>query len=196
MVIAARRAYKDAVRWTVSARPPGEPQVSARRMLAALFVSAIVVLGIIGLSSPATFRASRSGWPWWVLLALVGGAAAALAFRWRTWTRPILGQSTWTEDEVDAAAGALESCPALYRIRYSLGWVWGPGVAIVMAAIFTFSSVYFLIDAVLARGDIGPEQALLCVGQLIVALVLLWIFSPRIRSVRFAHEAARRAIPG
>jgi hypothetical protein len=192
VVIAARRAYKDAVRWTVAERGRIPTPVIARRLLAALFCSGMVVLGLIGLSSPSTFESPRSGWQWWALLAAVILAAAELAIRWRRWLAPIL-HKTSSHDAVEAAASALESCPVAYRTRYSMGWVWGPAGAGVLAAIFAFSSAYFIVDAILARGNIGPEQALLCVAQLIIALVILWLAATRLTTMRFAREAVQLA---
>jgi hypothetical protein len=193
MVIAARRAYKDAIRWTRAARTQLGPPDIARRSLFAFMATAIVILGLIGLTAPSRFGASRTHWSWWALAVLVLLAVAALARNWRRWTAPILGDSKWTEDEVAAAASALESCPAAFRTRYSVGWVWGPLALTALAAILSLSAAYFLVDAVLALGSIGPEQALLCVGQMILAIILLWIGAPRLTTIRFARQANRRA---
>jgi hypothetical protein len=192
MVIAARRAYRDAVRWTRDSKPHVDVPATARGMLSVAFLTGIVVLGLIGLTNPSTYEGSRSGWQWFALAGLVGLALLVLGFRWRRWLRPVLYR-TRELDAVEAAADALRSCPSTFRTRYSMTWIWIPAVVGVLATILAFSSAYFLVDAVLARFSVGPEQALLGVGELLAALVIFWIIASKLWGIRFAREAVSLA---
>lgn len=178
---AARSSYSDAVSWLTSAEP-GRARRSrlALRLLDATILAGILVLGAIGLVSPASFGSPgaapfKSGWPWLLLLVLVGICAAVVAIRWKSLTRMLRDlrrRSDATDEVVEGAVAALDAAPSTLQTRFALGWVFLPGLLFVLGATFAFSTAYFAVDAVLARFQIGWQQPVLGVADAVIAFLL------------------------
>ena len=195
MVLAARRAYRDAVRWTVEARPPIHPPLTARRLTGFLFFGGCLVLGLIGMTSPSSFGdpgAGRGGPQWWGAGIVVLIAALVLAVRARVWLRPLRYRFD-DRRAVGAAADALRSAPAPFRTRYAAAWIWLPVGMMTLAALLAASAAYFLIDAVLARFSVTWQGPVIGLVDFILAFFLLLLAAPRIWTVRFAADVNREA---
>jgi hypothetical protein len=208
VVLAAHRAYVAVKRATRSARPRRVARLRfARRAFAATFVAGVGVLGIIGLLAPSNFgqpgaKTLGSGWPSILLVALVGGVAASalVAHRHLLWLarrvrepllRPLEEHPAFAE-----AADALASCPAPLRLRWSLGWVWGPVAWAVVAGTLAWSSAYFVVDAVLARFRVGwgqPLYALVFAGASVLVFATL---AGRLATWRFAMSVHKEVTTG
>lgn len=201
MVIAARRAYSDAVRWMKDARPRGSRSGRlALKLFAALYVGALLLLGSIGLVRPSRFGAPTSRpmrsaeWAALALLVVVLGIYALLRRgdirssmdrSLEPFRRPIDHPSH------DPATNALESCPAAFRTRFAMGWVWGPAAAFLLAALLAAASAYFVIDAILAGFAIGWQQLALAVIQAVLSLVVLRAAAKRLATWRLALSVHR-----
>jgi hypothetical protein len=204
MVIAARRAYQDLIRWIKEARPRTlVPWRLARRLFATSSLASTVLLGAIGLFAPARFGAPasrpRGGQEWWAVACLVGlclvvlllsrSSMSAGATRIRETFRGRLEEHPSFEPSVSA----LDSSPGALRTRFALGWVWGPMAAGVLGAIFAASAVYFVVDAILARFSIGWQQLLLAVVNAALSLIIFRIAAKRLSVWRLSF-AVHRAV--
>ena len=184
------------------ARPPGlDPWRLTRRLFRFTFGGALILLGSIGVVSPARFGSPgmepMGSVQWWALTALVGLFIGIAASRWSKLRRagslllePMrrpLGDLTSFEPAVEA----LRSCPAAFRTRFTFGWVWGPGAAVVAASFFLASSAYFIVDAVLARLQVGWQQPVLAAGNALLAFVILRAVALRLATWRLALSVHR-----
>ena len=134
---------------------------------------------------------------WWALAALVGLFIAVAATRWSKVKRAVslllepmrrpLGDLTSFEPAVEA----LHSCPAAFRTRFTLGWVWGPAAAVVAAGFFLASTAYFIVDAVLARLQVGWQQPGLAAANALLAFVILRAVAVRLATWRLALSVHR-----
>lgn len=206
MVIAARRAYQDLIRWIKGARPRSlDPWRLARRLFGTSALASTVLLGAIGLLSPGRFGSPISrpqrGAEWWVLAALVGICLVLLVARRAKMAtsanrlQEVFGGKLQEHPSYEAAVSALDSCPAALRTRFALGWVWGPLAILVLGAFFAASAAYFVIDMILARFRIGPEQAVLAVVNAVLSLVVLRLGAKRLSVWRLSftvHRAVTR----
>lgn len=206
MVIAARRAYSDTLRWIKDARPRGSRSGRlALRLFRALYVGALVLLGLIGLVRPSRFGAPTSrplrSAEWAALALLVAVLGIYLFLRRRDirassarflepFRRPI------DHPSYDPAASALGSCPAAFRTRFALGWVWGPAAAFLLAALLAAASAYFVVDAILAGFDIGWQQPVLALIQAALSLVVLRAAATRLATWRLALSVHRTVTGG
>ena len=201
MVRAAQRAYNDAIRWVKSARPPRfNAWRLTRRVFQTSFVGSLLVLGVIGLASPASFGGRgrvASGLQWWGLAALVA-ALLLWCFVKRDGIRA--GASRLAEplrrkllqfDAYRPAVDALVAAPAAQQTRFAIGWVWGPALAVVVAAFFAASSAYFLVDAILARFQIGWEQPVLAVVNAVLSVIVVRLAARRLSTWRLAFSIHR-----
>lgn len=201
MVIAARRAYSDAVRWMKEARPRGARGGRlALKLFRALYVGALVLLGSIGLVRPSRFGAPTSRPLRSVEWAALGVLTAVLLVYSLLRRQDILSsvsrflepfRSPIDHPSHDPAASALESCPAALRARFALGWVWGPAAAFLLAAVLAASSAYFVIDATLAGFVIGWQQPALAVIQAVLSLIVLRSTATRLATWRLALSVHR-----
>ena len=178
---AARSSYSDAVSWLTSTERSrrGRSQLAVR-LVDGTVLAGILVLGAIGLASPASFGSPgaapfKSGWPWLLLLVLVGICAAVVAIRWRSLTgviRDLRRGSDESDEALEGAAAALDAAPSPLRTRFAIGWVFLPGLLFVLGTTFSFSTAYFAVDAVLARFQIGWQQPVLGVADAVIAFLL------------------------
>lgn len=205
MVRAARRAYSDVIRWMKEARPRGVAGRLALKLFRTIYAGSFLLLGTIGLLRPSRFgsptsRPLRS--PEWIALAVLVAVVAAIVIvrrrRIAASLRRLLEPFRHPLDHPshEPAAGALESCPTPLRTRFALGWVWGPAGAVVLAAFLAASSAYFLIDAVLARFEIGWEQPILAALQALASLLVLRAVATRLSTWRLAVSVHRDVAGG
>lgn len=208
MVAGSRRAYSDAAAWMTS-RVPGRRSRAAiaSRALTACLVASAFLLSLIAMVSPARFgsqgsRAFGSGWPVLVLAAVAIASLAWIVARRRSaawllararepFRRPLEGDPAFT-----GASGALAACAAPLRTRFALGWVWAPAAAAVVAGAACLSASYFLVDAVLARFEVGWQQPVLAAANLVIAWGLLRLAAGRLAVWPLAVAAHRAATVG
>lgn len=202
MVVAARRAYNDAIRWIKRARPPRlRAWRLARRLFRICFLGSLLVLGAIGLMTPAKFGSPRSrpggGLEWWVLAGLM-----AVCLAWCLSRRRAIqsGASRLAEpfrrpldrfEPFEPMVHALLAAPAALRTRFAVAWVWGPAAAVAVAAFLAASAAYFLVDAILARGEVGWEQPVLAALNATASLLLLRLVAKRLATWRLALSVHR-----
>jgi len=207
MVIAARRVYSDLLRWMKAARPRGlRPGRLAARLFRTIYLGAFLVLATIGLVRPSRFgsptsRPLRSAE--WLGLALLTAIAAGVTLARRQGVsdairrlREPFGRPFDHHPSYEPAAAALDSCPGPLRTRFALGWVWGPAGAVVLAAFFAASSAYFIVDAILARFEIGWQQLALTGIQAVLSLFVLRIAATRLSTWRLALSVHRSVAGG
>ncbi len=208
MLLTSNGAYSDLVKWMRSARPPGmKLWLRARRHLASSLIIGTVVLGLIGLFDPESFGAPQSdafanGWPSTALAGLLILCAVFLATRFRRirkatmraaepWFRPLYESPAWP-----GASGALAACSAGSRARFALAWVWGPIALVVIACTFSWSTAYFVVDAILSGGRIGWGQPLYALGFALLSLVTWRYVEVRLATWRLATSIHREATEG
>lgn len=201
MVIAARRAYRDLIRWMKAARPSGlRPWRLARRLFWTSILSATILVGSIGLVRPERFgsRNTRAGSPeWWALGLLVAAACLFVVLRRRGLVTAVdrllepLRRPLEELPSFEPAVNALDSCPAPLRSRFLLGWVWGPAAGLVAGAFFAASAVYFVVDAILARLVVGWQQPLLAGTNAALGLVISRLAATRLATWRLAFSVNR-----
>jgi hypothetical protein len=208
MVLAARRAYVTAKRATRSARPGRIARMRfARRAFAGVFVAGLALLALIAVVAPSHFgqpgaETARSGWPFYVLLAVIAGTCAYAAVRWKelSWLvarlREPLVRPLNDSPRFDDAADALASCPPLLRVRWALIYVWGPLLWALAAGTLAFSSAYFMVDAVLARGRVGWAPPLYALVFAILSILVLAAVAGRLATWRFAVSVHKEVTTG
>lgn len=201
MVIAARRAYSDAIRWMKDARPSGSHSGRlAWRLFRSVYLAALLLLGAIGLIRPSRFGSPTSR-PMrsveWAALALLVAVLAGFALLRRRRIRASLTRfgepfrRPLDHPSHAPATSALESCPAPLRTRFALGWVWGPAAGFVLSALLAASSAYFVIDVLLAGFSIGWEQPLLAALQALLGLIVMRAVASRLATWRLAMSVQR-----
>ena len=204
----ARKAYSDASAWMRSRVPgPRSRAALASRSLAGSLVGSVLLMTAIAMASPARFgsqgsRAFGSGWPVLVLAAVAAGCLLWVVARRRSFTwlvaraREPFGRPLEDDPAYAGAAGALAACPAPLRTRFATGWIWAPAVAALIAGAASLSAAYFLVDAVLARFEVGWQQPVLAAADLAVAWGLLRAFAGRLAVWPLAVSAHRAATVG
>ena len=165
------------------------------------------LLAVIGIVAPQRFGQPgadtlRSGWPLWglvVIAVLVLGIAfvrrAELLWAARRLREPFV-RPLAEEPGFEEAADALAACPAPLRARYALFYAWGPAVAAVLGATFAFSSAYFVIDAVLARLNVGWAHPLYAAAFALLSLLVFAVAGGRLTTWRVATSARKEVTTG
>ena len=207
-MLAARRAYSDAVKWLKSARPRRFGRLRyAERAVGATVATAIPLLTLIALASPASFgsRASntlRTGWPLYVLLGILAISliylltrSARILWSLRRVREPFV-REPHGDPRYENAADNLAACPGPLKTRFALQWVWGPLVVALLAVMAGFSGAYFLIDAVLARFNVGWAHPVLAAGNIVVSIFLFALVSGRLITWRLAVAVHRSVTVG
>lgn len=196
---AGHRSYSDAVSWLTSTAPSRTRSSRlALRLVDGTLLAGILVLGAIGLLSPARFGSPgaspfKSGWPWLLLLGLVGICAAVLVIRRRgvsTVLRDLRRRTDATQEALEQAVAALGDAPAM-QSRFAVTWVFVPGLLFVIGATFSFATAYFAVDAVLARFQVGWQQPLLGVADAAIAFLLFRASSRRLALWPLAYRIWR-----
>lgn len=201
-MLAARRAYSDAVRWTRSSRRRKLPVATfARGAFLHSLMLGILVMAAFGLLSPRSFgspgsRALGSSWAALSMGVVLVAATLHFAARRRKIVRfwdLVRGTLRGAPDDeaYEGALDALSSCPGPLRARFAVMWVWLPLAIGALGAVLAVSAGYFFVDAVLARFDVGPGQILYGLGFALASLIVFMIVSPRLLSWRVAYAAAR-----
>lgn len=206
--MSARRAYSDAVKWVKSARPRRFSRLGyAERAVGASVAGALPLLATIGLVSPASFASPasntlRSGWPLYAILGLLAVSLLYLAARFKRirWAvarlrAPFL-QPPEGDPRYEGAADALAACPGALRTRFALWWIWGPAALASLGIIAAVSATYFLIDAVLARFNVGWENAVLAGANLVLSFWFFALGAGRLVTWRLAFAVHRSVTVG
>jgi hypothetical protein len=179
----------------------------ARRAFAGVFVAGLALLALIGVVAPSNFgqpgaATARSGWPFFVLLAAMAGTCAYGTARWKelSWLvarlREPLMRPLNEHPRFDDAADALASCPPPLRVRWALIYVWGPLLWALAAGTLAFSSAYFIVDAVLARGRVGWAQPLYALVFAVLSVLVLAASAGRLATWRFAVSVHKEVTTG
>src|ERR687896_1710622 len=208
MVLAGGRAYIAAKRALRAARPGRIARVRfARRAFGNLLLAGLGLLALIGVLAPSNFgqpgaTTPRSGWPFFALLAVMAGTCGYAAVRWRElawlWARlrePLVRPLN-EHPGFDDAADAVASCPPPLRLRWAFTYVWGPLAWTVVAGTLAFSSAYFVVDAVLARGRVGWAQPLYAVVFGLLSMAVLAAAAGRFSTWRFAMSVHKEVATG
>ena len=208
MASSTRRAYSDAAAWMRSRIPPPRNRAAlAGAALTGFLVDGLLLLATIGLLSPARFgsrgsRAFGSNSRTLVLGAIVAACAGWLAVRFSAhrWVvakgrEPFRGPLE--EDPAFAgAAAALGAARAPLKTRFAIGWIWVPALAVLGALAASLTTVYFLVDAVIARFEVGWQQPVLAAANLVLAWALLRGAAGRIAVWPLAVSVHRDATTG
>jgi hypothetical protein len=201
MVMAARRAYSEAVRWLKASRPRRiDSGRFAMRCFGGSLAAGIVLLGLVGLLSPSSFNVPGSralAGKWTLALAgLVALCALILLanlrhLRWllarirEPFVRP-LGTKHF-----EGAADALASAPGPLQSRWATSWVWGPALLAVAGVTFAFSSAYFVVGAVLSGGRIGWGNPVVAAINALLSILSFAIGATRLSTWRLALSVHR-----
>jgi hypothetical protein len=203
VVVASGRAYFELIQSMRSARPSGmDVWLRARRHFASSLIAGTLVLGLIGLFVPGSFgppqtTAFGNGWPPKVLGGLlilcaillgvrIGRIRAATMRAAEPWFRPLYENPAWP-----GASAALAACTAGSRARFALAWVWGPVAIMVLACTFSWSTAYFVVDAILAGGRVGWGQPLYAVGFAGLSILTWRTIEVRLATLRLAASIHR-----
>jgi hypothetical protein len=208
MVLAGSRSYSILKRLVRSARRRDLGRASfAARCLTASHAAGSSLLALIALGAPSNFgrpgaSTLHTGWPSVTLLLMVA-AGVVLAVTRRSqlaWLgariREPYARPLTNEPGFDEAADALAACPRPLRTRFALSWVWGPVLWAVVGGTFAFSSAYFVVDAILARGSIGWAQPVYALAFALLGGVVFWLAAGRLGSWRFAASVYKEVSSG
>jgi hypothetical protein len=207
MVTSSGRAYSDATDWVKSSRRRFDKMRYAQRAFGATFLAGLIVTGTIGVLSPAAFgstgsRTLRTGWPSWLLLGLIGVSVIYAGSKWRyvRWAlrrvRDPFVRAPEGDPRYEGAADALAECPAPYRTRFAMWWIWGPVVLALLGGMCAFSVAYFVVDAVLAGFEVGWASPLLAGINLVLGLVLFRLAATRLSTWQMAMAVHRSVTQG
>lgn len=202
-----RSAHADAVRWLRAARPRRVARARfARRAFGASVAAGIVVLGALGLASPSLYRAGAGGrlrdLQVAALAVAVVVAALALAANGRRLARLArrvqepLRRPLEHERAFEGVASNLAAAPQRMRTRFALKYVWTPALLAAAGVTFAFSTAYFVVDAILARGLVGWGQLAFAVGNAALSLAAFGAGAVRFATWRVAASAHRDATTG
>ena len=208
MVIAAQRAYSDAIRWIKAARPRRlEGWRFAWRAYAGCFAGGSALLGVIALIAPSEFgqvgtSTADAGLPA-LVIACLAGAVALLAFArrkhlWWLMTRirePLVTPLT-DERGYEEASDALASCPSAFQTRFAVTRVWGPAALVVLGATCAFSTAYFLLDAILSGGRVGWGQPAYAGAFLALGVIVFRLAAPSLATWRLAASVHKTTSTG
>lgn len=210
MVLAARRAYRDANRWMKGSRARGP---AAWRLTRSAFwgtlLAALGVMALIGVVAPSGFglpgrNTLRSGWPSLVLIAIVLACLLYALLRrdqiaWlvrraaEPFRRPLTEHPAY-----DPASGALSSCPAFFQIRFFVAWVVAPTGLAALAGIAAFSVAYFIVDALLARFRVGVGHPVFAIANAWAGVLLFRLAAARLSTWRLGlsvYKSVRTGYP-
>lgn len=210
MILAARRAYRDATRWMKRARARGPAAWQlTRRAFSGTLLAALGVMSLIGLVAPSGFglperNTIRSGWPALVLIGIVLACLLYALLRrdlvaWLVkraadpFRRPLSEHPAY-----EPATGALSSCPALFQMRFFAAWVLVPSALAVLAGIASFSVAYFAVDALLARFQVGLGHPVLAIANAWASLLLFRVSAARVSTLRLGvsvYKSVRTGYP-
>ena len=204
----SRGAYPDAVAWMRSRVPPRRDRASiAASALTAALLDGLLLLSLIGIASPARFgslgsRAFGSGWRTFALLGIAVACGLWLVARFRAhrWvvakTREPFRRPLEEDPAFAGASGALDAARSPLKTRFALGWSWLPAIAVLGAVGASLTTGYFLVDAVIARFEVGWQQPVLAGVNLLVAWLLLRAAAGRLAVWPLAVSVHREATTG
>lgn len=197
-MLSAQKSYSEAVRWLKASRPRrAAPVTFALRSFAAALLAGLLVLGVIGLLSPASFgaptsRAFSSGVWTFALAALVSlclliavtrlGYYRGLSVRIREpFTRSYGGDQNF-----EGAADNLAQCPAALHTRWALAWIWFPALLAMGGVTFAFSCAFFAVGAIVSGGDVGWGNGLLAGSNAALSFLCFALATARLSTWRLA----------
>lgn len=96
----------------------------------------------------------------------------------------------------EGAYGALAACGSAFVSRFGLGWVWAPAGLLVVGVLFAISDSYFVIDALLARFDVGWGTGVLFGADLVISLMCFTVAARRLSTWRLATSVHKSATTG
>jgi hypothetical protein len=188
--------------------PPGRQRAAlATGALTAALVDGLLLMSVVGLVSPASFgvsggRAFGSTSRTVALAAIAAACALWFALRLPThrWVvaraREPFHRPLEDDPAFAGAAGALDAARAPLKTRFAAGWIWLPALAALGATAASLTTAYFLVDAVIARLQIGWQQPVFAAVNLVVAWVLLRAAAARLAVWPLAVSVHREATTG
>ena len=192
------RAYSDAVGWLKAARTrPVRRLGFADRALGATVAAGLPLLCTFALLSPGSFGAPASstfgsGWPLYVLLGLLGLSVLLLLVNWKRirWfaaraREPFVSPPSG-DQAYEGGADALAACNGSQQTRFAFWWIWGPAGVGLLGVITGMSATYFLVDAILARFDVGWGHLILAAVNLVLSYVFFAFAARRLATWRWA----------
>lgn len=210
MVLAARRAYRDATRWMKRARARGPAAWRlTRRAFWGTLMAALGIMSLIGLAAPSGFglpgrNTLRSGWPSLMLIAIVVACLLYTLLRrdlvvWLVKRVSDAFRRPPTEHPAyEPATDALSSCPALWQMRFFAAWVLVPSGLALLAGIASFSVAYFIVDAVLGRFRVGVGHPVLATANAWASVLLFRLAAARLSTWRLGlgvYKSVRTGYP-
>lgn len=202
------RAYANAVAWIKEGRPRRIDRAHfARRALWGNFVAGMGLMSAIALLRPEGFglpgrEPSRTGWPGITLMVVIAAVIVYAVVRqhhlrwlWDRVREPFrrpLSESRYYE----GAVTSLDACSEVLQARFGIAWVWFPAVVWVAGAAFAFSTAFFVIDAVMARGGIGWGQPALAAGNALASFVTFAAVGGRLSTWRLAASVHKAVTTG
>ena len=162
---------------------------------------------MIGILSPSQFGQPgadtfRSGWPLLVLVVIAGLAVAfavvrrsALSWAFARVREPFV-RPLESEPRFEEAAEALAACPAPLRGRYAVSFSWGPALAAILGGTFAFSCAYFLVDAVLARFQVGWAHPAYAAAFALFSVFVFTLAAGRLATWRLATSVHKEVATG
>lgn len=206
--VSSPRPYHDAVAWMRSRVPrAGGRTAVANAALTAALVDGLLLMSLIGLVSPASFgvsggRAFGSTSRTVTLLTIAGACAVWFLLRLRThrWVvaraREPYRRALDDDPAFAGAAGALDAARGPLKTRFALGWIWLPALAVLGAIATSLATAYFVVDAAIARFEVGWQQPAFAGVNLVVAWVLLRMAAGRLAVWPLAVSVHREATTG
>jgi hypothetical protein len=192
------RPYSNAVGWLRTARSRRVRRLQfAERALGATVAAALPLMCLIALLSPGSFGAPASstfgsGWPLYALLGLLALSTLLLLanfkrIRWffararEPFVRPPTGDRAY-----EGGADALAACSSSQQSRFALWFIWGPAALGLLGVTTGTSATYFLVDAILARLDVGWGHLVLAGINLALSYVFFALSAKRLSTWRWA----------
>ena len=192
------RPYSEAVGWLRTARSRKVRRLHfAERALGATVAASLPLMCVFALLSPGSFGAPASstfgsGWTLYVLLGLLALSLLLLfvnrqRIRWflararEPFVRPPAGDRAY-----EGGADALAACSGSQQTRFAVWWIWGPAVLGLFGVVTGMSATYFLVDAILARFDVGWGHLVLAGVNLVLAYLFFALASRRLSTWRWA----------
>lgn len=202
------RPYHDAVAWMRSRVPSGRARSAiASGALGAALVDGLLLMSLIGLVSPASFgvsggRAFGSTTRTVTLVAVAAACSVWLVLHLRThrWVvaraREPFRRPLEDDPAFAGASGALAAARSPLKTRFAFGWMWLPALAVLGAGAAALTTAYFLVDAIIARFEVGWQQPVFAGANLVLAWVLFRVAAGRLAVWPLAVSVHREATTG
>jgi hypothetical protein len=163
-------------------------------------------MGFLALVDPAAFGQTGSaihlGWPGWVVVGILVLVVVQLVRKRQDvielashlrepFIRPLEDNPNF-----DGAYGSLAACPPASITRFGLSFVWWPAGLLVLGILFTLSDSFFVVDAILARFDVGWQTGVFFAADTAIAVVSFCTGARKLSTWRLAASVHKSATTG